>query len=213
MVEHRLNTPLSEADVKKLRVGDVVYLAGTIFTARDQAHKRALELWAKGEKPPIEMEGLAVFHCGPLVRKVGEGWEIVAAGPTTSSRMDALQPDFIRGFKVRAVVGKGGMGKKTIETMMDEGCVYLACTGGAGVLAAKGIKEIKAVHWEDLGMPEAIWVLEVEEFGPLLVAIDAHGNSLYEDVQKRVEENVSKIYAGLINADHSNQLGKMDQRK
>lgn len=197
MMEHKLTTPLSEADVRKLRVGDVVYLTGVIFTARDRAHRRALELRGKGEGPPIEMEGLAVYHCGPLLRRVGERWEVVAAGPTTSSRMDELQPDFIREFKVRAVIGKGGMGKRTAEAMREEGCVYLAYTGGAAVLAAKGIKEVKAVQWEDLGMPEAIWVLEVENFGPLVVTIDAHGNSIHEEVRKKVEENLSKVYSKL----------------
>lgn len=197
MAEHHLKTPLSEADVRKLRAGDVVYLSGTMFTARDQAHKRALELRKRGEKLPIEMEGLAVFHCGPIVRKAGEEWQMVAAGPTTSTRMNALQPDFIREFKVRAVIGKGGMDERTAGAMKEHGCVYLACTGGCAVLASKGVKRVSAVHWYDLGMPEAVWVLEVEEFGPLVVGIDAHGNSLYKDVQKQVEGNLSKVYEKL----------------
>lgn len=197
MAEYHLKTPLSEGDVRKLRAGDVVYLTGTIFTARDQAHKRALELRGRGEKPPVEMEGLAVFHCGPIVRKVGEEWQMVAAGPTTSTRMNALQPDFIREFKVRAVIGKGGMDTRTAEAMKEQGCVYLAYTGGCAALASKGVRRISAVHWYDLGMPEAVWVLEVEEFGPLVVGIDSHGKSLYEDVQKQVEENLPKIYQKL----------------
>lgn len=196
-VEYKLTTPLSEADVRKLGVGDVVYLTGTIFTARDQAHKRVLELRSKGENPPIEMEGLAVYHCGPIMRKVGEGWEMVAAGPTTSTRMETLQPKFIEEFKVRAVIGKGGMGKDTIEAMRREGCVYLAYTGGCAVLASKRVKRVTSVHWYELGMPEAIWVLEVKDFGPLVVAIDAHGNSVYEDVKKRVKENVAEAYGKL----------------
>jgi fumarate hydratase subunit beta len=194
MAEYHLKTPLSEADVRKLRAGDVVYLSGTIFTARDQAHKRALELRKRGEKLPIEMEGLAVFHCGPIVRKVGEEWQMVAAGPTTSTRMNALQPDFIQEFKVRAVMGKGGMDERTAEAMREHGCVYLAYIGGCAALASKGVKRISAVHWLDLGMPEAIWVLEVEEFGPLVVGIDAHGSSLYEDVQKQAEAKLPKLY-------------------
>ena len=195
MAKYKLTTPLSEADVRKLRVGDVAYLTGTILTARDQAHKRALEFRSREKKSPIEMEGLAVYHCGPIVRKAGKRWEMVAAGPTTSTRMDALQPDFIKEFKIRAVIGKGGMGMRTIGAMKEEGCVYLAYTGGAAVLAAEGIREIKTVHWYDLGMSEAIWVLEVEDFGPLVVAIDAHGNSLFEDVRKRTEKNVAEVYA------------------
>ncbi|KUO39733.1 MAG: fumarate hydratase [Hadesarchaea archaeon DG-33-1] len=197
MAVHHLKTPISKADVRKLRAGDVVFLSGTMFTARDQAHKRALELHKKGEKLPIEMEGLAVFHCGPIVRKVGEGWQMVAAGPTTSTRMNALQPDFIREFNVRAVIGKGGMDERTAEAMKEHGCVYLAYTGGCAVLASKGVKRISAVQWYDLGMPEAMWVLEVEEFGPLVVSIDARGKSLYRDVQKQVEVNLPKIYEKL----------------
>jgi len=194
----KLKTPISEEDVRKLTVNDVLYVTGTIVTARDAAHKKALEQFKQGKLLPINLEGLAVFHCGPIVKKEDDKWIVVAAGPTTSTRMDQFEDEFIKAFKVRVVIGKGGMGKKTTDAMQKYGAVYGAFTGGAGVLAAKAVKNVKAVEWlQDLGMPEALWVFEVEEFGPLTVAIDSHGNNLFEDVKKKAEESRIKIYEKL----------------
>jgi len=198
MATYKLKTPISEADIRKLKVNDVIYISGIIFTARDQAHRRALQLYKEGKKPPIDMTGLAVFHCGPIVKKEGDKWIVVAAGPTTSTRMDLFEDEFIKNFGVRVVIGKGGMGKKTTDAMKQYGAIYGAFTGGAAVLAAKAVKNVKAVEWLDLGMPEALWIMEVEEFGPLTVAIDAHGNNLFENVAKKVEENKQKIYEKIL---------------
>jgi fumarate hydratase subunit beta len=198
MATYKLKTPISETDIRKLKVNDVVYISGIIFTARDQAHRRALELQKEGKKPPIDMEGLAVFHCGPIVKKEGDKWIVVAAGPTTSTRMDLFEDEFIKNFKVRVVIGKGGMGKKTTDAMKQYGAVYGAFTGGAAVLAAKAVKSVKSVEWFDLGMPEALWIFEVKDFGPLTVAIDSHGNNLFENVAKKVEENKQKIYEKIL---------------
>jgi len=197
MATYKLKTPISEEGVRKLKVNDVIYITGTMFTARDSAHKRALDYYKQGKKMPINPQGLAVFHCGPIVKKENDKWTIVAAGPTTSTRMDLFEDEFIKNYKIRVVIGKGGMGKKTTDAMKKYGAVYGAFTGGAAVLAAKAIKNVKTVEWFDLGMPEALWILEVEEFGPLTVAIDSHGNNLFEDVRKKVEENKSKIYEKL----------------
>ncbi len=197
MAVYKLKTPISEEDVRKLKVNDTIYITGIIFTARDEAHHRALEFHEKRKELPIDLQGLAVFHCGPIVRKKGDEWIMVAAGPTTSTRMDLFEDEFIKNFRVRMVIGKGGMGKRTTDAMKKYGAVYGALTGGAAVLAAKAIKNVRSVEWFDLGMPEAMWILEVEEFGPLTVAIDAHGNNLFEDVQKRVEETKQKIYEKL----------------
>ena len=197
MAVYKLKTPISEEDVRKLKVNDTIYITGIIFTARDEAHHRALEFHEKRKELPIDLRGLAVFHCGPIVKKKGDEWIIVAAGPTTSTRMDLLEDEFIKNFRVRVVIGKGGMGKRTTDAMKKYGAVYGALTGGAAVLAAKAIKNVRSVEWFDLGMPEAMWILEVEEFGPLTVAIDAHGNNLFEDVRKRVEETKQKIYEKL----------------
>ena len=197
MAIYKLKTPISEEQIRKLKVNDVLYVTGTIVTARDQAHRRAIEYFKAGKPLPLNLEGLAVFHCGPVVAKEGDKWIAVAAGPTTSTRMDIFEDEFIKDFKVRVVIGKGGMGKKTTDAMAKYGAVYGAFTGGAAVLAAKAIKNVKSVEWYDLGMPEAMWVFEVEEFGPLAVAIDSHGNNLFTDVQKSVEEKKQKIYEKL----------------
>lgn len=194
MPVYYLKTPISEEDVRKLVVNDTIYITGTIITARDQAHRRALEYLKEGKSLPINFEGLAIFHCGPVVKKEGDKWVVVAAGPTTSTRMDLFEDEFIKNFKVRVVIGKGGMGKRTTEAMAKYGAVYAAFTGGAAVLAAKAIKDVKGVEWLDLGVPEALWIFEVENFGPLTVAIDSHGNNIYMDVSKKVEENKRKIY-------------------
>jgi fumarate hydratase subunit beta len=197
MAVFKLKTPISEEQIRKLKVNDVLYVTGTIVTARDQAHRRALEYFKEGKSVPVNLEGLAVFHCGPVVAKQGDKWIAVAAGPTTSTRMDIFEDEFIKDFKVRVVIGKGGMGKRTTDAMAKYGAVYGAFTGGAAVLAARAIKTVRSVEWFDLGMPEAMWVFEVEEFGPLAVAIDSHGNNLFTDIAKSVEENKQKIYQKL----------------
>jgi fumarate hydratase subunit beta len=194
MSEVELSIPLTEKDVKNLKLGDVVYLTGTIFTARDEAHIHALDAARTGKDVPVSFNGGAVYHCGPIMKKDDEGqWQVVAAGPTTSSRMNSLEPGFIEQFGVRAIIGKGGMSKPTVEAMKAHGCVYLSFTGGAAILAARGIKSVPDVHWYELGMPEALWILDCVRFGPVIVAIDAHGNSLYEDVDKDVKDNIPKI--------------------
>jgi len=197
MAVYKLKTPISEEEIRRLKVNDVLYVTGTIVTARDQAHRRALEYFKEGKALPIDLEGLAIFHCGPVMRKEGDKWIAVAAGPTTSTRMDLFEDEFIKNFKVRVVIGKGGMGKKTTDAMARYGAVYGAFTGGAAILAARAIKDVRSVEWYDLGMPEAMWIFEAQEFGPLAVAIDSHGSNLFADVQKTVEANKQKIYQKL----------------
>jgi len=187
-----LKTPLSENDVRALKAGETVYLDGTFYTGRDEVHIHALEYAEKGKKVPVDFKGAALFHCGPIMRKKGDAWEAVAAGPTTSSRMNSLEPQFIEKFRPGAIIGKGGMSQPTVDAMKKFGCVYLAITGGAAVLAAKGIKKVHGVEWYELGMPEAIWIMEAEHFGPLTVAIDAHGNSLFADVATKIKANEAK---------------------
>lgn len=193
MKETRLTTPLGEDAVRDLKIGDVVYLNGEILTARDEAHIRALEFLKEGKELPLKLNDAAIFHCGPIMQKKGDEWQLIAAGPTTSSRMNSLEPEFIEKFGVRAIIGKGGMSKPTLDAMKKYGCVYLAITGGAALLAAKGIKGVRTVHWLDLGMPEALWVLESEKFGPLIVAMDAHGNSLYERVENDTKKKIPDV--------------------
>lgn len=188
-----LTIPLSEEEIRGLKLGETVYLTGEFYTARDEAHITALEYTKEGKKLPVDFRDKAVFHCGPIMRKMNGDWELVAAGPTTSTRMNTLEPEFIEKFGPRAIIGKGGMGKDTAKAMEKFGCVYLAITGGAAVLAAKGIKKVKGVEWYNLGMPEALWILEGENFGPLIVAMDTHGNSLFKNVEKEVASNTIKI--------------------
>jgi fumarate hydratase subunit beta len=197
MAIYKLKTPISEEEIRKLKVNDVLYLTGTVVTARDQAHKRALEYAAQGKPLPINLEGLAVYHCGPVMSKKGGKWVAVAAGPTTSTRLELFEADFLEKFKVRVVIGKGGMGEKTACAMAKCGAVYCAFTGGAAVLAAKAIKRVKGVEWLDLGVPEAMWVFEVDAFGPLLVAIDSRGNNLFRDVAEKAAANRRRIYRKL----------------
>jgi fumarate hydratase subunit alpha len=179
-VPHHLTTPLTQDDIMELQAGDIVYLSGTIYTARDEAHLRILELTDEGKPLPFDLEGAVLYHCGPLMQKNKGGWRTVAAGPTTSARMTEMTPQVLDNYNVRAIIGKGGM--KNIAPVLEDRCVYLAYTGGCAALAVDMIKDVRDVHWLDLGMPEAVWVLEVENFGPLIVGVDAKGRDLYEEV-------------------------------
>ncbi len=194
---YKLCTPVSEETIRKLGVNDTIYISGTIITMRDAAYRRALEFRKIGKQLPVNLQGSVVFHCGPLVQREDDSWRVVAAGPTTSSRMDLFESEFIKKFKVRIVVGKGGMSKETVAAMKKYGAVYGVFTGGAGILAAKAIKHVKGVEWIDLGLPEAVWVLEVEDFGPLIVAVDAHGDNLFGIIQKKADAEKSAIYKKL----------------
>jgi fumarate hydratase subunit beta len=167
-----LKTPIMEKEVRRLKVGDVVYITGEIATARDRAHKRALEV----KKSPVDFN--CVYHCGPLAKE-NKAWKVLSCGPTTSSRVEGYVKDFIERFNTKAMIGKGGFGKGILSTLEKKACVYLSFTGGCGVLAAKGVNKVKEVHWQDLGIAEAVWVLEVERFGPMIVAMDCHKRSLY----------------------------------
>jgi fumarate hydratase subunit beta len=190
MTERLLEIPAGEDEIRQLTIGDVVHITGEIITGRDEAHMRALEYKEQKKELPVNFSGSALFHCGPIMQKKGEVWHLVAAGPTTSSRMNTLEPEFIESFGVRAIIGKGGMSQPTLKALEKHGCVYLAATGGAALLAARGIKSVRDVHWYDLGMPEALWVLEAEGFGPLIVAMDSHGNSLYSHIETTMKRNL-----------------------
>lgn len=181
----RLKTPIREEEARRLRVGDVVYLSGRLVTARDLAHKRMVEMIERGDPIPIDLNGLPIYHCGPLMRRVDSRWEVVAAGPTTSMRMEPFEEEIIGKLGVRMVIGKGGMGEKTAKAMAKFGAVYAVFTGGAAVLAANSIEYVEDVKWLGLGIPEAMWVFRVKSFGPLVVAIDSHGRNLLEDVKTK----------------------------
>ncbi|RLI90180.1 MAG: fumarate hydratase [Candidatus Altiarchaeales archaeon] len=183
-----IETPIRKAEIIDLNVGDVVYLSGTVVTARDMAHKRALIQ----RKFPCAIEDIPIFHSGPIVERINDEWRIVSIGPTTSSRMNSLEVEFIERFRIKAVVGKGGMDSR-VKNAMKNRAVYLAMTGGCGALYTKYIKKVRDVYWLDLGIPEAVWVLEVEKFGPLIVGIDSKGNSLYEEMENKIRRNLEMI--------------------
>jgi fumarate hydratase subunit beta len=193
LLEYRLKTPLAEEDVRKLRVGDIVYLTGIIHTARDAAHRRIMEYLKEGRQLPFDLRGGVIYHCGPVVQKKNGEWIVLAGGPTTSTRMELYEGEVIEKLGVRMVIGKGGMGRKTAEACVKHGAVYTTFTGGAGVLAAQSIKRVIDVHWLDLGVPEAVWVLEVVDFGPLVVAIDSTGRNLIEEVVEESSRRKSEL--------------------
>ncbi len=186
-MEYHEKTPIMDARKYKLR--DVIYITGDIVLARDEAHKKLLEYGS-----PLDLKGSVVYHCGPVVTKKDGEWKVVAAGPTTSIRMEIFEDEFIEKFHPAIIVGKGGMGAKTLKALKEYGAVYAAYTGGCGALAAERIKSVKEVYFlEELGIPEAVWVFNVEEFGPLVVAMDAHGNSYYKNVEEKAKKNLDSL--------------------
>ncbi|MFH1327594.1 MAG: FumA C-terminus/TtdB family hydratase beta subunit [Candidatus Bathyarchaeota archaeon] len=193
MEDHCFQTPVDEQRVRSVEVGDVIYITGSIVTARDQAHRRLLEYSDKGIELPINLDGTVLYHCGPLVNKEKDKWVVVSAGPTTSTRMNFLTPKLLQRFGVRVIIGKGGMDHETVEALKRYGCIYCHFTGGAAVLAAKGIVDVERVEWLDLGIPEALWMLKVDSFGPLVVTIDSRGRSLYNEVKRAVQVDLDKL--------------------
>jgi L(+)-tartrate dehydratase beta subunit len=184
-VKKILTTPLQNEDIEGLTVGDVVFLNGYLVTCRDVGHRRLIEL---GRELPVDLTGLAIFHAGPIVAKDGDGWKMVSIGPTTSMRMERFEEDFIEKTGVKLIVGKGGMGPGTVRGCQRFKAVHCVFPGGCGVLAATEVEEIERVEWQELGMPEALWVSRVKEFGPLIVSIDAKGNNLFETNKARFAE-------------------------
>jgi len=187
-----LITPLTTSDVESLRCGDVVYISGIVITARDQAHRRIAQLLNEKKELPVNLNGLPVYHAGPVVRFKNGTWEVLAIGPTTSSRMTYYVKDLVCKAGVKMIIGKGGMGPEALEAFRECKCVYCSYTGGAAVLAATSIKRVIDVKWLDLGVPEAMWILEVEKFGPLLVTMDCQGKSLYSDIEAHIRESMSR---------------------
>lgn len=176
--EVRLTTPISEEDIRSLRVGDVVILSGEMHTGRDALHKYLMD-----HDTPVDLNGAVIYHCGPVMLKDDEGWHVKAAGPTTSIREEPYQGDIIKKFGIRAVIGKGGMGPKTLKALGEHGGVYLNAIGGAAQYYAECIKKVNGVDFMEFGIPEAMWHLQVDGFAAI-VTMDAHGNSLHADVEK-----------------------------
>ncbi len=185
--EVALRAPLSDADIRALKVGDVVMISGRMFTGRDAVHSYLMK-----HEPPVDLQGSVLYHCGPVVAKEGEGWRVTAAGPTTSIREEPYQGEIIKRYGVRVVMGKGGMGAKTLAALKEHGAVYLNAVGGAAQFYARSIKKVDGVSLLDFGTPEAMWHLDVEDF-PAIVTMDAHGNSLHKDVEQESGEHLATI--------------------
>lgn len=173
-----LITPLTEADLASIQSGDIVYLDGDLMTCRDVAHRRVVEY---GQDLPYDIRGKAILHAGPIVRPTSDdGYEMVSIGPTTSMRMEKFEYDFTQRTGVRVIVGKGGMGPNTQRACKEFGAIHCVFPAGCAVVAATEVLEIQEHHWDELGMPETLWVCKVREFGPLIVSIDANGRNLFE---------------------------------
>ncbi|MDO4547248.1 MAG: L(+)-tartrate dehydratase subunit beta [Clostridia bacterium] len=190
-----LTTPVSDADLKDIRIGDVIYLNGHIVTCRDVAHRRLIEY---GRELPVDIRGGAIFHAGPIVRKLDDGnYEMVSIGPTTSMRMEKFEKEFIRQTGVKVIVGKGGMAEGTMEGCREYKAIHCVFPAGCAVLAATQVEQIERAEWMDLGMPETLWLCRIKEFGPLIVSIDTHGGNLFEEnkikFNKRKNEQIERI--------------------
>jgi fumarate hydratase class I len=176
--EVSLRAPITEEQIRALKVGDVVLISGPMVTGRDAVHAYLMK-----HEPPVDLQGAVLYHCGPVVAKEGDGWKVTAAGPTTSIREEPYQADIIKRYGVRAVIGKGGMGARTLAGLKESGAVYLNAVGGAAQFYARCIERVTGVSLLQFGTPEAMWHLEVRDF-PAIVTMDSHGNSLHRDIEQ-----------------------------
>jgi fumarate hydratase class I len=189
--EVALQAPISEQQIRALKVGDVVLISGRMFTGRDAVHAHLMK-----HEPPVELSGGVLYHCGPVVVKNAQGdWQVTAAGPTTSIREEPYQADIVKRYGLRVVIGKGGMGAKTLAGLKESGAVYVNAIGGAAQFYARCIERVAGVSLMEFGTPEAMWHLEVKDF-PAIVTMDSHGNSLHRDVERASGEVLASLQRG-----------------
>jgi len=188
-----ITLPLTKADALKLKVGDSVLINGTIVTGRDKMHKFLFREKISRKKIPFDFNGSILYHCGPIVKKFDTGYKIISAGPTTSMRVEMYEHRIIAAYGFRGIMGKGGMGERTLQAMRKNGCVYFHAIGGAAAYLADRIKKVVGV-WklEEFGMAEAMWILEVKDF-PAIVTMDAHGKSLHKGIEKKSSAALKKL--------------------
>lgn len=183
-----LVTPVSAEDLKDIKIGDIIYLTGSLTTCRDVAHRRVVE---EGREIPVDVRNNAILHAGPIIRPLeNDKFEMVSVGPTTSMRMEKFEYDFVKITGVRVIVGKGGMRENTERACKEFGAIHCVFPAGNAVVAAVEVEEIEKAEWRDLGMPETLWNCRVKEFGPLIVSIDSQGRNYFEE--KKVEYNKNK---------------------
>ena len=193
MAKKILTTPIKAEDLEDINVGDIVYLNGYITTCRDVAHRRLIE---EGRKLPVDLDGGAIFHAGPIIRPLGEEqYEMVSVGPTTSMRMEKFEEEFIKETGVKLIVGKGGMGEGTTRGCRDYKVLHAVFPAGCAVVAATCVERIESANWKDLGMPETLWTCKVKEFGPLIISIDTHGRNLFEENKVKFNEKKEEAIA------------------
>jgi len=193
MATHKLTLPVDDSQVEKLRLGDTVYLSGTVYTARDMAHLNIKTMRENNQPLPVELAGRAIFHAGPVVRKVDGEWQMVVVGPTTSIRMEPYA-QMVGELGVKLIIGKGGMSSDSQEAFKKYKQAYLQAAPGCAVLLAAGVTGVDGGHWQENGMPEAMWVLEVENFGPFIVTMDSTGESRYAAVLDNAMQKIEEIY-------------------
>lgn len=193
MAHYHLTTPLTEDDVRQLKVRDTVIVDGHVFGIRDATQIR---LFDQNQEPPVDLRGAVCIHTAPSLKKTDLGWEKICVGTTTSTRMERFSPPLIEKYGVRAIIGKAGLLEGSLEAMKRFGACYLAIVGGAAAIETTQIQAIEDVYWEDLH-PEAIYKFRVKDFGPLIVAMDSHGNHLYFDVKKQALQKLPEIYKKL----------------
>jgi len=184
--------PLQIKDIDNLKTGDIIYLSGTLVTGRDEVYRKITE---EGADFPVDLNGMAIYHAGPIVRKTGNDWELVSIGPTSSIRMEKWAADFIAKTGVKAMIGKGGMGEETTAACRKYGVIHCVYPGGCAVLGASQIEKIDGVFWPELGMAECSWVMKTRLFGPLIVSIDIYGNNLFIENSKYYSQNLLRIGA------------------
>ena len=186
-----LQLPLREEEIRSLVLNELVELSGRIYTARDAAHKYLASLEDLSSAPDLYQT--VFYHCGPVVIRENDEWKITAAGPTTSIREEPYMADLIKKFRLQGIIGKGGMGERTLEACREFGCVYLHAVGGAAQVLAQAVKKVTDVYYlEEFGFPEALWCLEVERF-PAVVTMDACGNSLHQQVRQNSQHQLEKL--------------------
>lgn len=190
-----LTTPISYDDIKDLRVGDTIYLSGTLVTGRDDVHHRVV---VEGLESPFDFNGMAIMHAGPIIKEEPEKNSMISIGPTSSIRMETLAAEFIEKTGLKLMVGKGGMGEKTSEACKEFGAIHCVFPGGCAVSAASHVEEIENVYWRELGMPECEWVMRVKEFGPLIVSIDTEGNNMFVENKKYYASRKEECMAPII---------------
>ncbi len=199
MSTFEFKTPVTDEDIRKVHIGDVIYLTGDIVTGRDDVHHRVV---IGGKESPVDLKGKAIFHAGPIMKKISsdgepDKYKVISVGPTTSMRMEKAQAEFLEKTGVKIIIGKGGMGPKTTKGCVDNCAVHTIFPGGCAVVAAEEVIDCEGVEWLDLGMPEAMWKLKCDKFGPLIVSIDSYGNNLIENNKVEFNEKREKALEDL----------------